>query len=157
MCGDKIKLNTLIRGSLLGLTLTLAGLVATSAVAQAQDLVAVVHEGNKTASMSKDKLKQLYLGQATQWDGGGTVTLIVQSPGAPASKALFKQLLKMAPSRFKHLWQEKELSGQGMAPKKAGGPGSVISKVSAKKGAIGVLLKSEVPEGAAGVKILPVQ
>ncbi|MFN3201115.1 MAG: hypothetical protein ACE366_22135 [Bradymonadia bacterium] len=135
-----------------------AAFVATASPALSQELVAVVHESNPASSLSTDDVKRFYLGQTTNWSSGGIVALVVQPPSSASSKALFKRLLKMAPSRFKHMWQEKALSGQGVAPKKVGGSASaLISKVSEKPKALGVLLKSEVPAEASGVKFIPIQ
>lgn len=147
-----------VKSTLRALALSAVCLLGAFSQAAAEDLVAVVHESNSVSSVSKDELKQYYLGQITNWGSGGVVSLVVQPPNASASKALFKQILKMAPSRFKHLWQEKSLSGQGVAPKKVGGSAdAVISQVSGKPTALGVLLKSEAPAGASGVKLIPVQ
>jgi hypothetical protein len=118
-----------------------------------EDLVLIVNAKNGESPDSATA-KKLFLGDTVFWKGNVPVHVVVRPAGSPPGDAFFRAI-GVAPARFKRIWQEKELSGQGSAPETIDGAAGVIAKVAADAGGLGVALASEVPAGAGGVRVIP--
>jgi hypothetical protein len=62
--------------------------------------------------------------------------------------------LQVAPSRFKRMWQEKQLSGQAQAPVKIATAPQLLAKIASDPGAIGFALAAELPQKPIGVRLI---
>lgn len=121
-----------------------------SAVAHdGEEVLVVVNAANDAKSIDPSAVKNFYLGTSRFWPNGQCVAVFQRGEDSAASKAFFREVLKMTPSRFRHHWQTLELSGQGVAPENAGSAASIVSKVAGTSGGIGFILESE-REAAAG-------
>ena len=116
------------------------------------DLVLVVHANNKE-DPGVSEAKKLFLGDTSFWPGNIPVKLFVRPADSPASEAFFRAI-QIAPARFKRLWQEKQLSGQGNAPEQVGAAAALLARVAADPGAVGFALSDELPAAPAGVRII---
>lgn len=119
------------------------------------DLVLILNAKN-SASPDLAAAKKLFLGEVGFWPGNLAVHGFVRPAGAPPGDAFYRAI-GVAPARFKRIWQEKELSGQGTGPEAIGAAPGVVAKVAADPGGIGVALADEVAAGAAGVRLVPLR
>ena len=117
------------------------------------DLVLILNAKN-SASPDLAAAKKLFLGETGFWAGNVPVHGFVRPAGAPPGDAFYKAI-GVAPARFKRIWQEKELSGQGTGPETIAAAPGVIAKVAADPGGLGVALADEVGAGGAGVRLVP--
>jgi hypothetical protein len=126
--------------------------LATRSSSAGGDLVLVVHASNKE-NPSMSEAKRLFLGDNTFWPGNVPVKLFVRPSDSPAADAFFRAI-QIAPARFKRLWQEKQLSGQGNAPENVAAASALVAKVAADPGGVGFALSDEVPANPPGVRVI---
>jgi hypothetical protein len=119
----------------------------------AGELVLVLHAGNKENPDSSET-RHFFLGETAFWPGNVPVKLFVRPGDSPAADAFFRTI-GIAPTRFKRLWQEKQLSGQGSSPETVAAAAALISKVATDPGAIGFALSDELPSNPPGVRVVP--
>lgn len=117
------------------------------------DLVLVLNAKN-TASPDSSLARRMFFGESVFWSGNVPVRLVVRPADTPSGKEFFKAI-GMTPTRFKRLWQEKQLSGQGVAPETIAAAQAVVARVAGDPGGLGVALAEEVPANAPGVRIIP--
>jgi ABC-type phosphate transport system substrate-binding protein len=147
--------SILVAGALVALSLA-GAVVHAQAETKVEPIVAVINAANDAGKISKADLKNIYLGRQKTWSGGGTIRPYMRPTGAGAGFALLRNVLKMTPARFRHYWQELELSGQGTAPKSITTAKDVIDKVGAEEGAISYLTETEAKNAGDKVKILKI-
>lgn len=112
-------------------------------------LVALLHPSVDPGKELTDKeLRRIYLGQRQVWRPGQAITPIRLRETSDASTALFDDVLKMNSSRFAATWQQLELSGRGVAPRRVESVEEMIATVAGTPGAIGYAMSSDVPVGA---------
>src|SRR5262245_50686375 len=92
-------------------------MTAPTAAQKTETIGAGVNPANTAGDFSATDLKNIYLGRRKTWSSGVAIRPFIRPPKAPAGFAFFRNILKMTPARFRHHWQEQELSGQGTAPK----------------------------------------
>jgi ABC-type phosphate transport system substrate-binding protein len=120
-------------------------------------LVAVVHADNKITKVAKSSVKAMFLGQTTFWANDVRVKPYNRTHTGAAGKLFFKNILGMAPSRYRHHWQKLQLSGQGVEPDVVGTAAALVGKVAASPGAIGYMLESEASAIDSRVKLVPIE
>ena len=125
---------------------------APAAEKEGEKVLIVVNASNDVKSVDAAKLKNYYLGTLGFWENGQRVTVFQRPDDQPATKKFFAEVLRMAPSRYRHHWQTQQLSGQGVEPEVVTSAANVVSMVAAKAGAIGYILESE-KAAAEGAKV----
>jgi ABC-type phosphate transport system substrate-binding protein len=107
------------------------------------DLLVVVNKGNSTGSLSKDAVRNIYLGSQKFWSGQKRITPFNRPASKPAGEAFFGKVLGMSPSRYRLHWKKLELGGKGVEPKTVGDAAKLLGKVGSKSGAIGYVTRGE--------------
>jgi ABC-type phosphate transport system substrate-binding protein len=130
------------------LLLAAAGLLVMSSSSTAKErkiepIVAVVHGKNSESKITKTDLKNIYLGRQTTWSNGTSVEPYMRPPRSDAGFAFLRKILKMTPAKFRYHWQGRQLSGRGTAPPTVTTVRQIVKLVSADKGAVGYVTKSE--------------
>ena len=120
-------------------------------------LVAVVHAENKVTKITKSTLKAIYLGQTSFWKSEVRVKPFNRTHGGAVGKLFFKNILGMAPSRYRHHWQKLQLSGQGVEPDIVATPAALVEKIAGSQGAIGYILESEASTMDSRVRVVPIE
>jgi len=116
------------------------------------DLVVVVNAQNG-GNLDVVEVKKLFVGDTTFWSGNVPVKLFIRPADSPAAQAFFRAI-QVAPSRFKRMWQEKQLSGAGNPPETITDPGTLVAKIAGDPGGIGFALSDELPAKPAGVRVI---
>jgi hypothetical protein len=93
------------------------------------------------------------VGDTLFWPGNLPVHPILRPAETPAAVA-FYQALHVAPSRFKRMWQEKQLSGQAQTPQNIATAPLLLAKIATDAGAIGFALAAELPSKLVGVRAI---
>jgi hypothetical protein len=119
------------------------------------ELVMVVHANNKY-DPNTNEFKRLFVGDTMFWPGNVPVKLYVRPVETPAGNTFF-HTIHIAPPRFRRLWQEKQLSGQGTVPEIVVIVWALVGKVASDPGAIGFAMADELPTNPPGVRILPLR
>jgi ABC-type phosphate transport system substrate-binding protein len=144
------------------LTLALALLVlamtsspATVAETRRARLVVVVHAANKVGRIDKSNLRNIYLGLTTFWPDDVRVKPYHRVHDGAVGKPFFRDVLGMTPARYRHTWQKRQLSGQGVEPEVVATAAGVVAKVASSPGAIGYILASETAAADSRVRLIP--
>lgn len=134
-----------------------AGVLARPATAQPRParLVIVVHAENKIGRLARSDLRNLYLGLTTYWPGEIRVKPYNRVHDGATGKPFFRDVLGMTPARYRHTWQKRQLSGQGVEPEVVGSATALVAKVAASTGAIGYMLESEAAAADSRVRLIP--
>lgn len=138
-----------MRGRLKG-ALGLAALAAAIGAAPAlhgaskrEVLWVVVNVEVEATKISKSDLRNLYLGRVSFLEGDIRAKVYMRSSSSKAGRAFLKDVLAMAPSRYRHHWMSRQLSGQGVAPDEAVSLEALIERVAATRGGLSYVLDSE--------------
>ena len=137
---------------LASLAAQMAALARSSRGEAAGELVIVLHSKN-TESPSLSEVKRIFVGDTTFWPGNVSIHPIVRPADTPAGEAFF-HAIRITPSRFRRLWQERQLSGKGVAPETILPPAAMLAKVATDVGAIAFATSDEIPSDAQGVRVL---
>jgi len=133
------------------------GSAALAQEAAAEKLLVVVHKDSPIAVISKNDVKNIFLGNVTFWGDNVPLVPIVRDVRTAAGQALFADLLNMAPTRFRQYWQSRQLAGRGVAPQTTERLPATIERVAAARGAISVIVASEAGVAGARVRVVPIQ
>ena len=120
-------------------------------------LVAIVNAENKITKIPKSTLKAMYLGQTSFWGNDVRVRPYNRTPAGSVGKLFFKNVLGMAPSRYRHHWQKLQLSGQGVEPDVVGTAAALVGKVAGTPGAVGYIFESEASAVDSRVRVVPIE
>lgn len=124
---------------------------------KAEKVIMVVHAENKVEKLGKDRIRSLYLGTISFWGSDVRVKPYNRNHKAGAGKAFFRDVLNMTPSRYRHHWQKRQLSGEGVEPEVVASASAVVSKVAAAPGGIGYILESEQSAADDRVRLVPIE
>lgn len=117
------------------------------------DVLVVVNASVSDAKVSKDDLRNIYLGNKKYWKGQQRIVPLQRSPSHAASSVFFKKILNMSSKEYRLLWRKKELAGEGVEPKTVAKADDILKKVAGRKGSIGYVLRSEYKESS-GLKVI---
>jgi hypothetical protein len=117
-------------------------------------LVVIVHKSNTVPFVSKSQLADIYFGRSSTWPNGARLRPVVRPRGTEAGRIFFSSTVGIDPGKYSRHWQQKQLSGAGLAPASAESTAAVIKAVAAHPGAIGFLSADEVPANMDGVRVV---
>jgi ABC-type phosphate transport system substrate-binding protein len=102
----------------------------------AEKVVIVAHKSFPDASLTKDELKQIALGDKSSVSGGEKVTFVTLEQGAVHEEFL-KLYVEKSSFQFANYWKQMIFTGKGKPPRAFKTDAELISFVGATKGAIG--------------------
>ena len=102
--------------------------------AAAQEIVVIAHKGLAT-SLSKEEIKQIFLGQKTRWDDNSVIRFVIYAE-ENIYAAFLKDYIKKTPFQFNNYWKKQVFTGKGIMPKMFKDPQKVVEFVSKTEGAI---------------------
>jgi len=143
------------RKLLIALTAVLATFGTATTPSEAGGELVVIVNAKNGQSPSLEETKRMFVGQTMYWPGNLPAHPITRPPESRAGEGFFKAI-QVSPSRFRRIWQEKQLSGQGQTPETLPTGQAVVAKVAADPGAIGFAMSDEVPANGS-VKVLPLR
>lgn len=117
-------------------------------------LAIVVNKANPIEEISSVDLRKIFLGQRSNWDKGGAITIAMRDTGQTERLTILQQVCHMTESEFNRYFLQATFTGQVQAPPKRFATAAGVREfVAALPGAIGYLRINEV-NGA--VKVLRV-
>jgi hypothetical protein len=132
---------------------TCTTLMLTTPTEASGDALVILVNARNTQNIDASDAKKLFVGETLFWPGNLPVHPILRPAETPAGVA-FYQALRVAPSRFKRIWQEKQLSGQAQSPQNIATAPLLIAKIATDAGAIGFVLAAELPPKMVGVRAI---
>jgi ABC-type phosphate transport system substrate-binding protein len=137
------------------LTLSLvAGLIATTRTARAQEFVVVVNEANPNRTISSAELGRVFQKQAARWPNGLAAEPVDLAEGSALRERFSRGVFSRSTAQIKAWWQAQIFSGRAIPPVELASESQVLEYVQTHGGAIGyVSAAATIP---AGVRRLPV-
>ena len=125
-------------------TKTLLGLAlfASAQFAQAEHVV-VVSAKSSVASLSKEQIADIFLGNSKEFPGGGQAMPLLVGAGAVRSE-FFEKILGKNEAQAKAIWSRLVFSGKGSAPREVGDSAEILKLISSNPNCIGMMEKSAV-------------
>ena len=102
--------------------------------ADAQEIMVIAHKG-RAVSLSKEEVKQIFLGQKTLWDDNTAIHFVVYTE-ENSYNAFLKSFIKKSPTQFTNYWKKRVFTGKGIMPKMFKDAQKVLEFVSNTEGAI---------------------
>ncbi len=126
-------------------------LAVTAQPAWAEPILVVANSGIAVDSISREELKQAYLGES-EFIGGQKVELF-QYPENSDLTAAFLKSLSLKPNKYKSHWIKMVFRTGGVPPQRVHDAAEMIAKVGATPGGIGFLEESALGTGT-DIKVL---
>ncbi len=125
-------------------TKTLLGLalLGSAHIAQAEHVV-VVSAKSSVASLSKDQIADIFLGNSKEFPGGGQALPLLVGSGAVRSE-FFEKVLGKNEAQAKAIWSRLVFSGKGSAPREVSDSAEILKLISTNPNCIGIMEKSAV-------------
>ena len=117
-------------------------------------LVLIVNKANAVASLSRSQLEDIYFGRTLSWPNGARVRPYARPGNTEAAKIFFSPATGVDAGRYSQHWQQRQLSGAGLAPGNVETAVALIKVVAANPGAIGYLSGAELPSNMDGVRVV---
>lgn len=123
-----------------------------TAVATAADWVLVAHPDSAPASLSKEDVKNILLGNKTKWDAGGLIKLAVLTEG-PVHDAVIQNFAARTADQFDKYWKKQVFTGKGVAPEAFKTDAELVAYVAKTPGAFGYVATGSAGTGVKTVAV----
>lgn len=123
-------------------TLLAAALFVCANLAQAENVI-VVSSKSSVASLTKEQVADIYLGNSKEFPGGGQALPLLPSSGGTRTE-FFEKVLGKNEAQAKAIWSRLVFSGKGSAPRDVADSAETIKLIAANPNCIGVIEKSAV-------------
>ena len=137
----------LMISSLIAVMLLIPGMVL------AGDMVIIGNKSVTESTLSKQDLKNIYLGKKTTWSDNKKIVFVTQDSSDVSDQFLTAYVNKSA-AQFSSYWKEKVFTGEGTPPKSFASDKELIQFVAQTVGAIGYVSSGE---GLDAVKKLTIE
>lgn len=117
-------------------------LLGMAVFAQAQNVV-VVSSKSAVASLTKEQIADIYLGNSKEFPGGGQALPLLPASGGARSE-FFDKVLGKNEAQAKAIWARLVFSGKGSAPRDVADSAETVKLISSNPNCIGVIEKSAV-------------
>jgi ABC-type phosphate transport system substrate-binding protein len=128
-------------------------IVLAGSVAEAESLVVIVNESNKTEEITQEDLKLIYMGRMTHWSDGEGIIAVNRDARSDVRRTFYKVVLGADPTR-KFFLPGTPIPFRTVVQKSANG---VVLFVEADKRAIGYLDKSELTGDEKGIRVIKIE
>ncbi len=105
-------------------------------------------------ALSKQDVKNIFLGKRTKWSDGEPIVLVVMNGSAPYNEQFLNDFVEKNASQFNLYWKKAVFTGTGSQPKGIEDPNETVNFIAASKGAIGYIDESVKPTN---IKIIEVK
>jgi ABC-type phosphate transport system substrate-binding protein len=102
----------------------------------AGDIVIICNKSVAESNLSKQDLKNIYLGKKTTWSDNKKIVFVTQD-NSNVSDQFLSEYVNKSSAQFSSYWKEKIFTGQGTPPKSFASDKEMIQFVTQTEGAIG--------------------
>jgi ABC-type phosphate transport system substrate-binding protein len=127
--------------------------VVLALAARAADYQFIVHPDTGTATLSKEDVRNVLLGNKGKWDNGTVIKLAVLS-GGPTHDKVINDITSRTADQFDKYWKKQVFTGKGVMPEAMADDAAMVAFVARTPGAFGYVSGSAKTDG---VKVLTVQ
>jgi len=134
-----------------GLGTILLVLMCLASTAAFADVVVIANKNVSETSMSKDKVKQIFLGKVVKWQDGSRIRFVTLK--GDSHKSFLKEYIGRSEAQYKTYWKKILFTGKGSMPKSFATEQEMAQYVANTKGAIGYISKNTVAENVASISV----
>lgn len=121
------------------IVLCLIFLTIMTSVFSSEDFHVVVNKNFTTGNITKDQLKDIYLGDKIYWSDRTKINTTLINHDSEFTNTFIEEVVKKTPDQFNRYWRRKLFSGRGLPPIKFNSTEDLISFVESNEGSIGVV------------------
>jgi hypothetical protein len=103
-------------------------------------------------SLKSSDVQLVFLGKKKKWENGDKIYVVTLKKG-PLHEAFLKTHVNKTPSRFSSYWKIATVTGTGIPPKTFASEQELMTYVAGKKGAVGYISSSTIPDGVKTLSI----
>ena len=105
-------------------------------ISTAGEVIIIVNESIPVDSLNKDEVKNIYLGNITEWEDKKKIEVLVLKD-TQLHELFLKTYVKRNASQFKNVWKRNLFTGKGNTPKEFESIEKLLTYISMTKGTIG--------------------
>ncbi|MDH3997936.1 MAG: ABC transporter substrate-binding protein [Desulfuromonadales bacterium] len=113
-------------------------LLLACSVSYAVEIALITDKNNPVDSISAKDAKNIFLGKKKSWDGGGSVTPVIQK-NASVTEAFTRSIVKKSSAQYTLFWRKAIFTGTGTPPVEVEDDAAMKKMVAAKSGAVGYI------------------
>ena len=117
-------------------------------------MLVVVAESSPLAEMDRHEVRQLYMDNATRFDGH-PVTVLDMPEGSQEREAFYQSATGKSASQLKSYWARMIFTGQGMPPRQVKSARDMVQKLKYDPRAVGYVQEADIQEGLRVLLRLP--
>ncbi len=117
-------------------------------------MLVVVAESSPLAEMDRHEVRQLYMDNATRFDGH-PVTVLDMPEGSQEREAFYQSATGKSASQLKSYWARMIFTGQGMPPRQVKSARDMVQKLKYDPRAVGYVQEADMQEGLRVLLRLP--
>ena len=117
----------------------------------AADMVIIANKNVPDDSLTKEDIKQIFLGKKKKWKDNSPITVVLAKTGEAHTELLTKYIDR-TPSQFNNVWKRLVFTGEAIYPTSFSNDSKVIDFVSSRKGAIGYVISNHPPNNIKIIK-----
>ena len=122
------------------------------ALSLAADVAIIANNSVGDTSLTKDAIKDIYVGKQAKWADGSKIQLSAQKD-SDTHESFTKDYVGKSPSQFRMYWKKMVFTGKGKAPEAFESDADIAKYVAETEGAIGYILSGA---AVSGVKTITV-
>lgn len=119
----------------------------------ADDVVVVTGANNSSLSLSKNQIRDVFLGKVAALPDGSSATPIDQSESSPLRGEFYAKVANMSPAQAKAHWAKLYFTGRGVPPRVGADSGDVKRILNTTPGAIGYIEQSALDNSVRAVLV----
>lgn len=132
----------------------LVGGLTTSATAHAE-LAVIVHASNPLKTLTKDEVRQIFLGRMRLFPGTRTnVDPVDQDTSTPGFVYFYQAVANLTPTALQRLRAMYLFSGKGLLPRMQASEADIVAFVASNPGAIGYVHTEQLTPGVKSVLLI---
>jgi len=116
------------------------------------EVMIIANQSVLQESMTKEGLKDIFLGNTVKWDNNQKINVVVQK-NTDIHAEFTKRMVKKSPSQFNNYWKKLVFTGKGSSPKRFLDVASLVEYIARTKGAIGYISSEDNAEGVKVIKV----
>ena len=107
------------------------------------DVVIITNKSVTKERISKDKIRDVFLGKIVKWDDGSKINIAVFDKQNELHKEFVKEYTQKSTSQFEKWWRKMVFTGQGTMPKSFESDEAIIEYIKSTEGAVGYIEKDK--------------
>ena len=134
-----------------GLGTILFVLICLASTAAFADVVVIANKNVSETSMTKDKVKNIFLGKIVKWQDSSRIHFVTLK--GDVHKSFLKEYIGRSTNQYKTYWKKVLFTGKGSMPKTFSTEQEIIQYVANTEGAVGYINKNTASENVATISV----